>query len=153
MLSLFLKHVVQFFGLPAAVLSTAWWGYATGIVAEDASAAEWIWTGLFSLLVLELLVWRVSNSLGLSGLMVMCVTVVIGLPFLAIANSWDVIPALRAHTLDYGGVLLGLALFTAFTIPVRWVKNGYTGLDLIERTGNLPRGSLSRALKRAAGDE
>ena len=153
MFNLFLKTLVQFFGLPAAVLSCAWWGYATAVVAPDASAAEWIWTGLFSLMVLQLLVWRMKDSLGLSGLLVVCISVVIGLPFLAIANRWDVIPELRAHTLDYGGVLIGLLLLAAFTVPIRWIRNGFTVLDLYERTENLPRGSLSNALKRLGEQE
>ncbi len=153
MLNLFLRHVVQFCGLPAAVLSLTWWGYTIAEVQPDRSIAGWTAIGIGVLVIGEVIAFRLKSSVSLAALISVCAFIVVGLPWYVIAEDPAVIPTMRSHQLDYGGVLLVLFFFMAFTVPIRWFKNGYTGLDLTERMNNLPRGSLSRALKRAAGDE
>lgn len=153
MLKLLLKTMTQFFAIPAAVLSLTWWGYAIAEVQPDRSITEWTLIGIGALVIGELIAFRVKSSSSLATVLGVCTLVVVGLPWYVIANDPTVVSSMRAHQFDYGGAVLALLGLAIAAIPLRWIANGYSVLDVMERTGNLPRGSLGRALKRAAGDE
>ena len=133
------------FLIPAVGVTLAWYGYIATDVLPEVSLIEWSIVALLLVVVVELIVLRMTAVFAMVGLFVTLVAFIAGVPFYFFAVGFPV----RVHgVVDHGGVVLGLLMVAAFSALWRLYRAGFTALDIMETTGNLPKGSLSKILNR-----
>lgn len=143
MVKLLLKHFVQFLFIPSAGVTIAWYGHIATDVQPEWSLLDWVLVALTVVVLIELMIFRAGNAITLLLVFFSTAIITLGIPAYFFTVGFPV----KVHgVIDHGGLLLGLALVAAFSARWRVYKAGYTALDIIEVSGNLPKGSLSRVL-------
>lgn len=145
MLKLLLRHFLQVFVIPSAGVTLAWFGYIASDVLPEWTLIEFIVFGLASIFVAEVLAQRIDSTAVLAAAFFVLAATAAALPVYFFVVGFDV----NVHgVLDYGGPILTFFFAAAFTAHWRLYRSGYTALDVVETTGNLPKGSLSNLLKK-----
>lgn len=143
MVKLLVKHFVQFLLIPSAGITIAWYGHIGTDIQPQWSLLDWVFTALAAVALIELMIFRVGNPITLLLVFFSTAIITLGIPAYLFTVGFPV----KVHgVIDHGGLLLGLALISAFSARWRVYNAGYTALDVIEASGNLPKGSLSRFL-------
>lgn len=144
MVKLLLKHFVQFLLIPAAGVTIAWYGHIATDVQPQWLLLDWVLVALAAVVLIELMIFRVGNAIALLLVVLTTAIITLGIPAYFFTVGFPV----KVHgVIDHGGLLLSLAVVAAFSARWRIYKAGYTALDVIEASGNLPKGSLSRLLE------
>ncbi|MCR9260888.1 MAG: hypothetical protein NXH95_14275 [Pseudomonadaceae bacterium] len=144
MVKLLLKHFVQFLFIPSAGVTIGWYGHIGTDIQPHWSLLDWALVTFAIVVLIELMIFRVGNAITLLLVFFSTAIITLGIPAYFFAVGFPV----KVHgVLDHGGLLLGLALIAAFSTRWRVYKAGYTALDVIEASGNLPKGPLSRLLE------
>ncbi|XOV85273.1 MAG: hypothetical protein ACFHXK_09160 [bacterium] len=143
MVNLLLKHFVQFLLIPSAGVTIAWYGHIATDVQPQWSLLDWTLVAFAIVVLIELMVFRVGNVITLLLVFFSTAIITLGIPAYLFTVGFPV----KVHgVIDHGGLLLGLAVVAVFSARWRVYQAGYTALDVIEASGNLPKGSLSRLL-------
>lgn len=149
MLKLLLRHFLQVFVIPSAGVTLAWFGFIASDVLPGWSLIEFGLLGIAFITVAELFAQRVNSTALLVVSLLLLAASAAALPVYFIVVGFEV----RVHgVLDYGGLVLTFFFAAAFTAHWRLYRSGYTALDVVETTGNLPRGSLSGLLKKGTNE-
>ncbi|MCH9674327.1 MAG: hypothetical protein K0U93_23010 [Gammaproteobacteria bacterium] len=145
MAKLLLRHFLQVFVIPSAAVTFAWFGFIASDVLPEWSLIEFGVLGLAFIVIAELFAQRVNAPALLAVAFLVLAAGAAALPVYFIVVGIDV----NVHgILDYGGLVLTSFFAAAFTAHWRLYRSGYTALDIVETTGNLPKGSLSGLLKK-----
>ncbi len=150
MRNLILRHFLQVFFTPSAGVTLAWYGHIASDVLPKLQLIEWAVLGILFIVIVEMIAYRAKSGIALSVISLLQVAVIAGIPAYFFFVRF---PVNYAGVFDHGGLILSFFLVAAFTARWRIYRAGYTALDIIEAQGNLPKGSLSKALKKISDDE